>query len=65
MVQDISKNVSLQVGLLSNFDDIFNDDIFKSFNCLFFEIVDRPSSRSVTSQLMLFEWEDAQYSFVS
>ena len=27
--------------------------------------VDRPSSRSVTSQLMLFEREDAQYSFVS
>ena len=25
--------------------------------------VDRPSSRSVTSQLMLFEREDAQYSF--
>ena len=27
--------------------------------------VDRPSSRSVTSQLTLFEREDTQYSFVS
>ena len=27
--------------------------------------VDRPSSRSVTSQLTLFEREDAEYSFVS